>query len=278
MARRGAKRRRPRLIKVQTTPWRLILDGAHSGAWNMARDEALLLHQDASASPVLRFYDWNPACVSMGRLQKNSSFMIHDSSLPFIRRPTGGRAVLHQHEITYCAVIHQARLPREARSVVGAYNWLSAGFLEGIRILGLDARLAAPHKSSAPSAANCFQAAAQCDFLVEGKKLIGASQCRKGDAILQHGAILLDIDAKAWQEAIGGAMSGATSLRALGVLALREEIIAALCGGMARAWNISFEASGLSREEQKTASQLQERKYSSSDWNERGVEASPVFY
>jgi lipoate-protein ligase A len=150
--------------------WRLILDGEYSGAWNMAIDEALLLcaGEDATcrvSTPALRFYGWNPPCVSLGRLQKNFDFSgAQELGFDVVRRPTGGRAVLHQHEITYCAVIHETHLPRESRSVVGAYNWLSAGFLEGLKSLGVAARLADPHKASTPAAANCFQSAAQCDF------------------------------------------------------------------------------------------------------------------
>lgn len=258
-----------------TTPkpvsWRLILDGEYSGAHNMARDEALLLCQNASTPPTLRFYNWHPACVSIGRLQKSSSSIIGNSAFDIVRRPTGGRAVLHQHEITYCAVIHQEHLPRAARSVVGAYNWLSAGFLEGFKLLGLQPQLAAPHKASTPAPANCFNAAAQCDFLVDGRKLIGAAQCRKGDAILQHGAILLEVDEAAWHQAVGGAMAGATSLRVLGVLASRGEIIQSLVEGMKRAHGISLSDGGLNEQERELASRLHKGKYCNPDWNERGV-------
>jgi lipoate-protein ligase A len=257
--------------------WRLILDSKYSGARNMARDEALLLCASESTRPVLRFYRWNPPCVSLGRLQKNFDFSgAQKCGFDVVRRPTGGRAVLHQHEITYCAVIHEKHLPRESRSVVGAYEWLSAGFIEGLKTLGVRASLSDAHGKSTPVAANCFNAAAQCDFLVDGKKLIGAAQCRKHDVILQHGAILLELNTAAWNNSIGGVMEGATALRELGVLASREAIIAALVGGMERAWNISFEVCGLNREEEQVASRLHAQKYSAPDWNERGVNSKPV--
>ena len=267
--------------------WRLILDGEYSGAWNMARDEALLLcggesppsesPPSESPPPVLRFYSWNPPCVSLGRLQKNFDFSgAQKLGFDVVRRPTGGRAVLHQHEITYCAVIHEKYLPRESRSVIGAYEWLSAGFIEGLKLLGVGASLSDAHSKSTPVAANCFNAAAQCDFLVDGKKLIGAAQCRKNDVILQHGAILLELDEAAWKESIGGAMEGAISLRALGVLSPREEIVAAIVTGMERAWNISFASSSLTREEQQVASRLHAHQYSAPDWNERGRNSKPV--
>jgi lipoate-protein ligase A len=254
--------------------WRLILDGEYSGAWNMARDEALLLCQDESTPLVLRFYSWNPACVSLGRLQKNFDFSrLKSTSFDVVRRPTGGRAVLHQHEITYCAVIHEQHLPRESRSVIGAYEWLSAGFIAGLESLGVRAQLSPARckdvARSAAAAVNCFNAAAQCDFLVDGRKLIGAAQCRKEGVILQHGALLLEVDEAAWQSALG-AMEGAVSLRSLGVLASREEIIAALCRGMERTRDTAFERSVLSRAEHQVASRLHAHKYSSPAWNERG--------
>ncbi|MEO6907921.1 MAG: hypothetical protein ABI210_08530, partial [Abditibacteriaceae bacterium] len=85
------------------TNWRLIQHGAATGAWNMAVDEALLEGARDSGIPVLRFYSWDPACISLGRLQKVPE-VVRRSIFDWVRRPTGGRAVLHQHEVTYCAV------------------------------------------------------------------------------------------------------------------------------------------------------------------------------
>lgn len=249
------------------TNWRLIREGAFSGAWNMARDEALLLNQDATTSPVLRFYDWNPSCISLGRLQKDTSFIPTDTAFDWVRRPTGGRAVLHQHEITYCAVIHESYLPRESRSVIGAYNWLSTGFIAGLQTLGVQAQLSAAHARSATVADNCFRAAAQCDFLVDGRKLIGAAQCRNHGVILQHGAILLEIDSQAWSGVFGDVMNDAVSLRSLGVEASRETIVEALAQGLARSWNVALCDSQLNDTEVELASRLHSSKYSNAEWN-----------
>lgn len=254
--------------------WRLIEDGEYSGAWNMARDEALFHCADASTPPVLRFYSWNPACISVGRLQKKFST---SSQFDVVRRPTGGRAVLHQHEITYCAVLHREHLPPQSRSVVGAYNWLSQGFIAGLETLGVRAELATRSAGrSTPAAANCFQSAAQCDFVVDGRKLIGASQCRKNDVILQHGSILLQVDQSAWCEAMSGAMQEAASLRELGVLQSRQEIVSALCEGLQSVWNITLRSSLFSREEIEKSDLLYTRKYSSTAWNENGIETAEI--
>lgn len=252
------------------TNWRLIREGAFSGAWNMARDEALLLKQDATAAPVLRFYDWNPACISLGRLQKDTTFIPADTQFDWVRRPTGGRAVLHQYEITYCAVIHESYLPRESRSVIGAYNWLSAGFIAGLETLGVQAQLSSAHRRHAGVADNCFRAAAQCDFLVDGRKLIGAAQCRNHGVILQHGALLLEIDKKAWHQVFGDAMDDAVSLRSLGIEASRDTIVEALGEGLARSWNIALNESQLNEAELELASRLHLGKYSDWEWNLHG--------
>lgn len=248
--------------------WRLVLDEAASGARNMAVDEALLLcHAAGDSLPTLRFYDWNPACISLGRFQKSLSLA---SQFDIVRRPTGGRAVLHQHEITYAAVLREELLPPDARSVVGAYRFLSAGLVEGLKRLGIEAALARGETES-EGAANCFASSARCDFLVDGRKLIGAAQCRKQGAILQHGSILLRANAQAWEEALGGTMSGTVSLRDLGIVAPRAQIIEALGAGVAQKLGVEWEISALTNREEDVAHCLHKQKYACPDWNEAGT-------
>jgi len=250
--------------------WRLIQDGASSGAWNMAIDEALLEGARQSGIPVLRFYSWNPACISLGRLQKVPPGVLK-STFDWVRRPTGGRAVLHQHEITYCAVIPESCLEKENRSVIGAYNWLSQGFIVGLETLDIHAELTPAHRGR-QMADNCFSAPAQCDFVVDGRKLIGAAQCRKYGIILQHGSILMHIDAQSWQTALEGSMCDAVSLEALGLHADKKVIATALAKGLERRWNVKFEASELTEKEKSVASQLHRIKYSQVSWNHQGKE------
>ena len=256
-------------LKAETR-WRLIQHNASSGAWNMAVDEALLESARQSGVPALRFYDWDPACISLGRLQKVPP-SLHQSTFDWIRRPTGGRAVLHQHEITYCAVIPEAALERQHRSVLGAYQWLSQGFITGLQQLGVAAELAPAHRGKR-LADNCFSAPAQCDFVVDGRKLIGAAQCRRHGVILQHGAILVHIDAQSWQTALGGAMNGAISLHELGVEVKAPAIKFALVAGLEECHNIHFDASTLSDRETAVATKLHRVKYSQSGWNQLGKE------
>ena len=257
--------------RCQFMNWRLIHSREASGAWNMAVDEALLEGARESNVPVLRFYSWDPACISLGRLQKVPDAVTQQSTFDWVRRPTGGRAVLHQHEVTYCAVIPENCLAKENRSVVGAYNWLSQGFISGLETLDIHAHLAPAHRRR-EMADNCFSAPAQCDFVVDGRKLIGAAQCRKYGIILQHGSILMHIDVQSWQTALDSSMRDAVSLEELGLRADQGVIAKALATGLQMRWDVHFEESELGESEILMAGQLLERKYSQASWNQQGKE------
>lgn len=261
------------------TRWRLFLDGNHPGAHNMAVDEAMLLSQTRDlALPTLRFYGWEPHCLSLGRLQKQlpdavgkgSQADIEALEFEVVRRPTGGRAVWHAQEITYCIAVREEFLPPQSRSVMGAYAWLSAGFARGLRDLGLDVELAPGGVRT--SGANCFAASAGCDFLAGGKKLIGAAQFRRDDAILQHGSLLLSID-EGWRRAgsgVDGEMAGATSLdsllESLGRNLGRETVVNALCEGFSAHVGAQWQRGGLSSREAGLAQLLLNRKYLTPEW------------
>jgi lipoate-protein ligase A len=119
---------------------------------------------------------------------------------------------------------------------------------------------------------NCFSAPAQCDFVVNGRKLIGAAQCRKYGIILQHGSILMHIDAQSWQTALDSSMHDAVSLEELGVHTDKSKIATALATGLQQRWNVNFEASELTEKENMMASQLHGIKYSQVNWNQQGKE------
>ncbi|MEW5933385.1 MAG: biotin/lipoate A/B protein ligase family protein, partial [Bacillota bacterium] len=123
--------------------WRLIRDGYHDGATNMAVDEAIMLaHARGEVPPTLRFYGWRPPALSLGYAQKAEREVdleaCRRAGVDVVRRPTGGRAVLHDREVTYSVVISTALFPG---SVVETYRRLSAGLVEGLRLLGLQAEV-----------------------------------------------------------------------------------------------------------------------------------------
>jgi lipoate-protein ligase A len=176
----------------------------------MALDQVLL--QAAAreeAPPTLRFYGWSPPAVSVGRFQTLEGIAVeevHRRGWELVRRPTGGRAVLHHREVTYSLV-----LPSSAVGGAGirtSYDVLVAALNEGLRTLleGTPHALGAPPPACdarANRAVNCFALAGECDTLVADGKLVGSAQARLDGALLQHGSVLLDADPEVWTAVFG---------------------------------------------------------------------------
>ncbi len=240
----------------------------------------------ASEAPILRFYAWQPACLSLGRFQKVeelSTELRGAIGVDWVRRPTGGRAVWHDQEITYSLVLREELLRPDERSIAASYRCISEGFLEGLRLLGIQAQIAPSgeqrsseqRSSSAQSStrvrqnvsSNCFDLATRADFVVDGRKLLGAAQCRKNGAILQHGSLLIDVDEDAWKKRAGGSMSQIVTLKSLGVQALRADIIVALRQGVERTWKTILQPSVMTSQETELADFLCKEKYYSESWN-----------
>lgn len=170
----------------------------------MALDEALMdWHSEGTIPPVIRFYEWNPATLSVGYFQRVARDInmeaVKEQRLGFVRRPTGGRAVLHEHELTYSIIVSE-EYPNMPKTVTEAYRVLSEGLLKGFQNLGMDAYFSVPDSEEKqedlkkPKSAVCFDAPSWYELVVEGKKIAGSAQTRQKGVILQHGAILLDID------------------------------------------------------------------------------------
>jgi len=186
--------------------WRFVHTGDLSPADNMAIDEAMLtVHQAGLTPPTVRFYGWKPASLSIGYFQQADAEVdlaaLRTLGIGFVRRATGGRAVLHDRELTYSIVVSEA-YPGMPASVAEACRMLSAGLLRGFRHLGLDARMADTSAHPAGGQRNsdlqspaCFDASSRHELVVEGKKIAGSAQMRAKGVILQHGSILLDLDA-----------------------------------------------------------------------------------
>ena len=174
----------------------LSLDAAgRSGAENMAIDAELLDRADGTGASFLRLYRFDPPCLSLGRNEPAAHYdhtEIARRGLDVVRRPTGGRAVWHEHEVTY-AVAAPIALFGGLRN---AYHAVHASLAEALRSLGVDATLALHHPPpSSPiphQPVSCFAVPAAGEILVAGRKLVGSAQVRKRSAFLQHGSILLD--------------------------------------------------------------------------------------
>lgn len=172
------------------------------GAWNMAVDQALLAGVREGAPPVLRFYRWRPYCLSLGRNQPARGHYhlerIRAHGYDVVRRPTGGRAVLHAEELTYSVVLPERLLggPREA------YATVNRALAAGLRRLGVPVMLQprGVARAPVPSLAPCFREPAEGEVVAMGRKLVGSAQVRERGALLQHGSLLLAGDQSAVQE------------------------------------------------------------------------------
>jgi lipoate-protein ligase A len=184
--------------------WRLLDSGPNIGAYNMAIDEELLARAQAGeATPVLRIYTWHPPAVSIGKFQKITTAVdaiaCHQQGIDIVRRVTGGRAVLHNRELTY-SIIARTDDPLFPKNVHGTYKTIAAGLLQGLRNLGIPAEIVSRSsrhvglvKTNSKDAA-CFSSPSWYEILVHGRKIIGSAQRRLSGAFLQHGSILLDYD------------------------------------------------------------------------------------
>ena len=175
--------------------WSLLLTPALTGAENMALDEALLERASASGSAVLRVYTWSEPTITFGRNQAARGTYdpkrARERGIAVVRRPTGGRSLLHHREITY-SVTAPAHLAGSLRESYGRINRLLVG---GLRRLGVSVEIAAPRERSLPpSAAPCFERPAAGELVVDGRKLVGSAQWRDQGAMLQHGSILVEDD------------------------------------------------------------------------------------
>jgi lipoate-protein ligase A len=214
--------------------WRLIISPAVPGHANMALDEALLESVLAGGPPTIRFYGWEPGCLSVGTNQPLAAQIDTDwvaaQGYTLVRRPTGGRAVLHDgpRELTY-SLVAPVEDPRVNGGVVESYRKISSGLVQGLARLGISAHMAEPPEVAArrgtsplaaaraelaarrngrpnpghtdPAGAVCFDEATDYEIVVEGRKVIGSAQTRRSGALLQQGSVLLDADLERWSRA-----------------------------------------------------------------------------
>lgn len=213
--------------------WRVLYqpDGA-AGAENMATDEALLRDAGRSGRAFLRLYSWNPPCLSFGAhepaLRRYDPGKIWNRQLDVVRRPTGGRAVWHEQELTYAVALPLHGLGDVAASCHAIHAKLAAA-LRGLgAAVELAPRVGPPTR---PGDGPCFGAAAGGELRVGDLKVAGSAQLRRDGALLQHGSLLLDgsqtvLDAVARRP--GAATCHTTIRHALGRPASFEEVAAAL--------------------------------------------------
>ncbi len=272
--------------------WRFIDSKKQGPAYNMALDEALLnWHSEGKIPPTIRFYGWEPATLSIGYFQRVAKEIrmeaVREKQLGFVRRPTGGRGVLHEHELTYSVIVSEAH-PAMPKTVTEAYRVISTGLLEGFKALGLNAYFAVPDSEKErealkkPRSAVCFDAPSYYELVVEGKKIAGSAQTRQKGVILQHGSILLDIDEEKLfdlfqyrSDRLRERMQRAFSQKAVAINALRKEPVTldeasrAFKQGFEKGLGIQLVPYQLSESEEKEVQWLAKSRYESDEWNFR---------
>jgi lipoate-protein ligase A len=189
-----------------TPHWRLLVTPPASGVENMALDEALMDRARETGEWTLRVYSWSAPTLSLGRNQtargRYDLERIRERGLAVVRRPTGGRAILHYREVTYSVTAPTA----SAGELGESYRRINRLLLGGLGALGVGAAVAAPaRRAISPGMSPCFDEPAAGELVVEGRKLAGSAQWRIDGALLQHGSILLADDQSSLAElAVGG--------------------------------------------------------------------------
>ena len=268
------------------TTWRLLVTDPASGAWNMAVDEALaILSARGDTLPTLRFYQWRPATVSLGRHQPVEDIdaaRLQERGWGLVRRPTGGRAILHTDELTY-SIAGPADDPRLQGAVLDVYNRISHGLLTGLRRLGVSADKAPADKRAGQDVSPaCFEVPSAYEISVGNQKLIGSAQRRAGGYVLQHGSLplfgdvtrlveVMDFEDEGQRQAFRAHLAErATTLgAALGRRVSFWEAAAVLLDGLNSVLEVDFEEQPLTAEELDLARQIEAEKYGTDAWTRR---------
>lgn len=274
-------------MKYHTSKWRLIIDVPRNGTWNMALDEAILESVACKDNlPTLRLYAWDPFCLSLGYAQSVSDVNIASlkkNGWNLVRRPTGGRAILHAEELTYSVTAPQDEV-RVRGSVLFSYQQLSRAFLCALRILGIkaDSKPMQNNHGGYPKNPVCFEVPSNYEITYNGRKIIGSAQARRSGGVLQHGTIPLGGDITRITELLNFStessknnaarqliLHASTLEQILNRKITWEELVEYVIQGFQRELNINFIPSLLSVEEQSRAKELIKTKYANDEWTNR---------
>lgn len=245
---------------AEGAPWRLLDTPPAPGAWNMAVDDALAESVRAGGPPVLRVYRWNPPCLSLGRNQPTDGYdreEIARRGLDVVRRPTGGRAVLHHRELTYSVAAREGELggPRQA------YAAINRALVAGLRRLGVPAHLqpAGTERAPLPSLAPCFEQPVEGEVTAAGRKLVGSAQRTERGVMLQHGSLPIEDDQSAVAALLRADARGpapeppATLADLLGAAPTWDALVDALAAGWAETLCVALRRDDVTGEEERGA-------------------------
>ena len=269
------------------TIWRLLETQPASGAWNMAVDEAILeAAGQGFVPPTLRLYAWEPPCLSLGYAQPIADVQrkaLTARGWDLVRRPTGGRAILHTDELTY-SVSAPHTDPRVAGSVLESYQRLAQALLHALHRLAVPAAAEETYLSENAQETGpvCFEVPSHWEITVNGKKLIGSAQVRRKIGVLQHGSLPLQGDLTRITQALNfpdEATRLEAAQRLLGRATTIETSLAqpvtwrqaadAMIASFQQTLGLEFMQGALEPWEKERARALLEEKYTHPTWTER---------
>ncbi len=254
---------------------RIISEGAEHAFFNMALDEAISESVRQKASPpTLRLYQWDRPSLSIGYFQKISEIdtdYCNKKDYPIVRRQTGGRAILHDAELTYSLSSLNNTYPFKG-SLLDNYKTISNALLSGLKLIGIDAEMSfikkrnEGHRNPA-----CFKAASFGEVTVESRKLIGSAQKRYTDGFLQHGSILFSF----CPEELSNTLKSNTTPDFSNICSISDyaptisidDLISSLKEAFQEELNIKLVSDRPTKTELKRAKELEHDKYSTHEWN-----------
>ncbi len=254
----------------------------------MAVDEAVFRGTIRKTSPpTLRFYGWRTPAVSIGRFQDARQEIDFEAcrqlGIDLIRRPTGGKAVLHEQELTY-AVIAGDDLPLFPPDILETYRIISGCIARGLAECGIRAEMEAEGRAAGeePLDRSCFSFPSRYELLVAGRKICGAAQTRSHGVFLQHGALLMAFDPgrtcavilprREQERQVERLRNSVTSVREQATVPSVDEetLCRAIRNGFMQVLGIEFSEGELTPEEEALKTELMTKKYGSASWNREG--------
>ena len=255
--------------------WRLIPLETHNAFMNMAIDEAILQSRAENLVPnTLRFYQWQPSAVSIGKNQNPHQEVYLDNlrkyGVDLVRRTSGGGAVYHDHtgEVTYSVTARTCDLG--ATDITAVYTQIYAAVAEALRLIGIPADFSPGDTKNCPN------------LTVHGKKISGSAQTLKRNVVQQHGTLLLSVDLSLMFQLLR--LKTATPTQAAQIAQRKitsiqnelrhpitpETVVNALSQGFKATLKINLSQSALTQYEQALAKKLYTRKYATDNWNQNG--------
>ncbi|NOX20700.1 MAG: lipoate--protein ligase family protein [Nitrospirae bacterium] len=256
--------------------WRLIDSGNEDAYFNMALDEAIAVHvQDHNCPPTLRFYGWNKKSITIGAFQSINDLNIqycNERNIPVVRRPTGGRAILHGNDLTYSFSSINSP-PFFSEGLLQTYGFISRAFLLAFRSLGMEVQMKNRKEKGKvlTGSSLCFQSVSYGEITLQGRKLIGSAQKRWKKGFLQQGSLMLKLEADEMKRVFKRVkadqiLSSMTSVLEhypqISTDLLKKEITRAF----EEVFSVRFIHDEPTRDELSLASRLVHEKYSSSEW------------